>query len=69
MNSPSPADGIAWDRVRESLPGTAHELLEQIRQAYAQNPDAPARAIELVVIARIATLRDRFEQATKVEAS
>lgn len=69
MDSPSPAGGIAWDRVRESLPSTAHELLEQIRQAYAQNPEDPARAIELVVMARIARLRKRFEEASKGEAS
>jgi len=55
---------IAWDRVGEGLPGTAQELLQQVRGACEQHPDDPARAIEQVLRARIAELRSRFERAT-----
>lgn len=69
MDSSNPSDGIAWDRVREQLPTTAHELLDQVRQAYEQDGDDPARSIERVLMSRIAKLRERFEAATEGDAS
>lgn len=61
MSTPEPSDGIAWDRVREKLPATAHELLAEIQSAYASDSDAAARPIERVLVARLAELRGRFE--------
>ncbi|MBK7781556.1 MAG: AAA family ATPase [Ardenticatenia bacterium] len=61
MSTPEPSDGIAWDRVREKLPATAHELLAEIQSAYASDSDAAARSIERVLVARLAELRGRFE--------
>jgi hypothetical protein len=55
---------IAWDRVGEGLQGTVQELLQQVRSAYEQHPDDPARAIERTLRASIAELRGRFERAT-----
>ena len=69
MESPNPSGGIAWDRVREKLPSTAHELLEQIRQAYELDGDIPARSIERILLSRIAKLRERFEAAKEGDAS
>ncbi len=69
MDSSSPSGGIAWDRVREKLPSTVGELLEQIRQAYEQAGDDPARSIERVLLSRIAKLRERFEATTKGDAA
>ncbi len=69
MDSSNPSGGIAWDRVREKLPNTTHELLDQIRQAYEQDADDPARSIERVLLSQIAKLRERFEAATKGDAS
>lgn len=69
MSSSTPSSGIAWERVRDGLPSTAHELLEQIQQAYEQDVDDPARSIERVLLSRLAKLRERFEAASKGEAS
>lgn len=69
MDSSSPSGGIAWERVRETIPSTAHGLLDEIRQAYEQGGDDPARPIERVLLSRIAKLRERFEAATKGDAS
>jgi len=69
MSSSKPSSGIAWDRVRESLPGTAHELLASIQEAYEQDAKDPARSIERVLLSRLAKLRERYEAATKGENS
>jgi len=64
MDSSNPSGDIAWDRVREKLPSTAHELLDQIQKAYEQDADDPARAIERVLRSQVAKLRERFEAAS-----
>ena len=63
MSTPISSDGIVWERVRENLPGTAHELLAEIQSAYASDSEDAARAIERVLVARLAELRERFEAA------
>jgi hypothetical protein len=42
-----------------------HELLEEIRSVYIENPDESARAIEVALRARLAKLELRFEAAKK----
>jgi len=59
------SDGIAWDQVSDRLPSTTHELLEEIRSVYIENPDESARAIEVALRARLAKLELRFEAAKK----
>jgi hypothetical protein len=55
---------ISWDRVRERLPSTAQEVLDEIQEAYERSPDDTARAIERVIRSRIAHLRNRFKEAS-----
>jgi hypothetical protein len=60
-----PVEGIAWNQVRESLPSTAHDLLDEIRKAYEQDSNDPAHAIELALQARLTSLEQRFASAKK----
>jgi hypothetical protein len=66
--SRDPTGPIAWDRVRDRLPGTAEELLTEIRQAYERSPDEAPRAIERALRARLADLRARFLAAAGSES-
>lgn len=64
MEPPDPTGGVAWGRVRDRLPSTAHELLDEVREACERDPDDPARAIERLLIARIEALREQFKAAS-----
>jgi hypothetical protein len=64
MDSTRSLGPIAWDQVRERIPSTAHDLLQEILQAYEQDPDDPARGIERALRSRIAQLRSRFNEAS-----
>jgi hypothetical protein len=69
MEASNAAGGVEWDRVREKLPSTAHELLDDIREVCERDPDDPGRAIERFLIARIEGLRERFKVASGGEKS
>lgn len=68
MDSESKPGPIAWDRVKERLPGTARELVDEIQNACEERPDEPARAIEMALRSRIAGLRNRFRAASGGES-
>jgi len=55
---------IDWGKVRERLPGTAHDLLDQIHQACKTHPNEAPRAIERELRTQIASLRARFKEAS-----
>jgi hypothetical protein len=57
-----PSTPINWDSIREALPGTAHDLLDEVRAAFEESSDNPARAVERVLLARLTDIRTRFEQ-------
>lgn len=63
MNSSNSSSSIAWGLVRDRLPSTTHELLNDIQKACEEHPDDVARSIERALRAHIARLRGRFEDA------
>jgi len=52
---------IDWDKVEESIPSTAAELLKVVRDAYESESDDAARAVEIALREKLATLTRRFE--------
>lgn len=57
-----PSTPINWSSIRESLPATAHDLLDEVKAAFEAGGDDPARSVERVLLARLTEIRTRFEQ-------
>ncbi len=60
---------IDWIKVKDTLPKTAWELLDDVLKAYeSAGSDGPARAVELALREKTSALRRQFE-ALKKEAA
>ncbi|MHC4548622.1 MAG: hypothetical protein ACYTEZ_07575 [Planctomycetota bacterium] len=59
---------VDWAAVKERLPSTAHELVDELGAAWREGAEDPARAVERRLRERLGELKRRFA-ALKSEAS
>jgi hypothetical protein len=52
---------INWPQLKESLPKTGWPVLEEVQNAYSSDAEDPARAVELTLRGKTASLRTQFE--------
>jgi N12 class adenine-specific DNA methylase len=56
---------IDWAKMKDGLPKTAWQQLEDVQRAYEANNDDPARAVEMALREKVTGLRRRFEALKK----